>query len=126
MTTVSMIGQPQAHVAQDIVTRRTGLEVSYVADLADACVLMQRDYAGVPLNIRTGEGVAIRELVEMVTCGVELDANLVFDAAKPDGTPQILLHVSRMRELRWQERTALEEGIRLAYADFLETQDSGG
>lgn len=96
-------------------------EFLYVDDLADACVfLMERGYAGALLNVGTGEDVTIRELAETVMRCVGLDAELVFDASKPDGTPRKLLDVSRMRELGWQARTDLEAGIRLAYRAFLQ------
>lgn len=40
-------------------------QVSYVDDLADACVfLMEQGHAGSLLNIGTGQDVTIRELVE--------------------------------------------------------------
>ena len=96
-------------------------EFLYVDDLADACVfLMERGYAGALLNVGTGEDVTIRELAEPGMRCVGLDAELVFDASKPDGTPRKLLDVSRMRELGWQARTDLEAGIRLAYRAFLQ------
>ena len=95
-------------------------EFLYVDDLADACVfLMERDYSGGLLNIGTGEDVTIGDLAETVMRCVGLDAELVFDASKPDGTPRKLLDVSRMRSLGWKARTPLEDGIRLAYQDFL-------
>jgi GDP-L-fucose synthase len=95
-------------------------EFLYVDDLADACVfLMERDYSGSLLNIGTGEDVTIRELAETVMRCVGLDAELSFDASKPDGTPQKLLDVSRIRGIGWEARTPLEEGIKLAYRDFL-------
>lgn len=96
-------------------------EFLYVDDLADACVfLMERGYAGALLNIGTGEDVTIRELAETVMRCVGLDAELVFDASKPDGAPRKLLDVSHIRELGWQARTDLEAGIRLTYRAFLQ------
>jgi GDP-L-fucose synthase len=70
------------------------------------------------LNIGTGEDVMIREFAETVMRCVGLDAELIFDASKPDGTPRKLLDVSRMRGLGWMARTPLDEGIRMAYQDF--------
>lgn len=97
-------------------------EFLYVDDLADACVfLMERDYSGGLLNIGTGADVTIRELAETVMRCVGLEAELVFDASKPDDTPRKLLDVSRMRALGWQAQTGLEEGIRRTYAAFVET-----
>ena len=100
-------------------------EFLYVDDLADACVfLMERDYSGGLLNIGTGEDVTIRELAETVMRCVGLDAEVRFDASKPDGTPRKLLDVSRLRELGWKARTLLEDGISLAYQDFLRTHST--
>ncbi|MBI3523707.1 MAG: GDP-L-fucose synthase [Betaproteobacteria bacterium] len=101
-------------------------------DLADACVhLMQlpEDRYGElfseqqpPLiNIGCGEDLSIRELAETVARTVGFSGQLRFDAGKPDGTPRKLLDVSRMTQLGWKARTALPEGIALAYADYLQT-----
>lgn len=95
-------------------------EFLYVDDLADACAfLMELDYAGSLLNIGTGDDVTVRELAELVSCVVGLKGELRFDESKPDGTPRKLLDVSRLRDLGWQARTGLRDGIALAYEDFL-------
>ena len=39
--------------------------------------------------------------------------------SKPDGTPRKLLDVSKLESLGWKYKTELEDGIRLAYEDFL-------
>ena len=91
-------------------------EFLYVDDLADACVhLMERGYDGALVNIGTGEDVTIRELAETVMQVVGFEGRIVFDASKPDGTPRKLLDVSRLAALGWRARTALRDGIRLAY-----------
>lgn len=40
-------------------------------------------------------------------------------AIKPNGTPRKLLDVSKATNLGWTYKTELEDGIRLAYEDFL-------
>jgi GDP-L-fucose synthase len=50
---------------------------------------------------------------------VGFKGKIVFDSSKPDGTPRKLLNVDCMRELGWQAKTSLREGIAKAYADFL-------
>jgi GDP-L-fucose synthase len=95
-------------------------EFLYVDDLADACVhLMEAGYDGPIVNIGTGEDVTIRELAETVMEVVGFSGEIVFDASKPDGTPRKLLDVSRLASLGWRARTALRDGIRLAYEEFL-------
>jgi len=41
---------------------------------------------------------------------------------KADGTPRKLLDVSRMRGLGWEPGIGLEEGLRDAFASYLETE----
>jgi GDP-L-fucose synthase len=50
---------------------------------------------------------------------VGFKGRLDWDASKPDGTPRKLLDVSRANALGWKASIPLEEGIRLAYSDFL-------
>lgn len=91
-------------------------EFLYVDDLADACVyLMAQGYTGPLLNVGTGEDVTIRELAETVMDIVGFEGRIVFDSAKPDGTPRKLLDVSKLAALGWRARTSLRDGIRLAY-----------
>ena len=42
-----------------------------------------------------------------------------WDTSKPNGTPRKLLDVSKAKALGWTYRTELEDGLRLAYEDFL-------
>ena len=95
-------------------------EFLYVDDLAGACVfLMQQGYDGPFLNIGVGQDVTIRELAEMVILVTGFTGNVVFDTAKPDGTPRKLLDVSRLAALGWNATTNLPDGISLAYQQFL-------
>jgi GDP-L-fucose synthase len=104
-------------------------EFLYSDDLGQACCfLMDLDDArfsslltndAPPLiNIGTGKDVAIRELAETVARVLGFDGTLVFDATKPDGTPQKLLDVSRLRSLGWRHTTPLEDGIRRTWEAF--------
>jgi GDP-L-fucose synthase len=95
-------------------------EFLYVDDLAEACVfLMEKGVGDGYYNIGTGKDVTIRELAETVMSVVGFAGRIVFDSSKPDGTPRKLLDVSRLRDIGWQARTPLREGIALAYRDFL-------
>ena len=71
------------------------------------------------LNIGTGEDLTIAELAQTVMRVVGFAGQLVFDASKPDGTPRKLLDVSRANGLGWKAKVGLEEGIALAYQDFM-------
>ncbi|MDY6960846.1 MAG: GDP-L-fucose synthase [Pseudomonadota bacterium] len=96
-------------------------EFLYVDDMAEACVfLMENGISDGLFNIGTGEDVTIRELAETVMDVVGFDGTIVYDSAKPDGTPRKLLDVDKMKTLGWSASTGLRDGIARAYADFKE------
>ena len=95
-------------------------EFMYVDDMADACVfLMESGYKDGLINIGVGEDVSIKEVAELVCKTVRFEGALVFDTAKPDGTPRKLLDVSKLTALGWEPKTSLADGINHAYKDFL-------
>lgn len=63
--------------------------------------------------------MSIRELAETVARVVGYQGEIFWDTNKPNGTPRKLLDVSKAKKLGWKYKTELEEGIRLAYEDFL-------
>ena len=95
-------------------------EFLYVDDLAELCVLLMNRYSGSgTVNAGTGREVTIRELTETVARVVGYTGEVRWDTSRPNGTPRKLLDVSKVASLGWRYRTELEDGIRLAYADFL-------
>lgn len=95
-------------------------EFLYVDDLANLCVYLMNHYSGdETVNAGSGKEVSIRELAEMVACVVGYNGEILWDTSKPNGTPRKLLDVSKAAALGWQYKTALEDGMQLAYQDFL-------
>lgn len=43
-----------------------------------------------------------------------------FDTSKPDGAPRKLMDSSRLKSLGWQAKVSLQDGLALAYQDFLQ------
>ena len=110
--------------AKEVVCWGTGTalrEFLYVDDLADACVYLMNTYSGnETVNLGTGKELTIKELTELVAKVVGYTGEIKWDTSKPDGTPRKLLDVSKLESLGWHYTTELEDGIRLAYRDFLE------
>ncbi|MBN1460299.1 MAG: GDP-L-fucose synthase [Armatimonadetes bacterium] len=102
-------------------------EMMYVDDLADAvCMLLKRDdWTRVPdglLNVGVGEDRTIAELAVLVAEVVGYEGQIKWDNTKPDGTPQKLMDVSRIRGMGWSPRTELPIGIRQTYEWFLKNR----
>ena len=104
----------------------------HVDDLADACLFLMRHYEPysesglIPqkniidhINIGSGVDQTIRELAEAVQKIVYPEANLIFDHTKPDGTPQKLLDISKLKDVNWFPKIGLEEGISQTYDWYL-------
>jgi GDP-L-fucose synthase len=92
-------------------------EFLHVDDLAEACVLLMREYDDPQiLNIGVGEDLTIRELADMVKDIVGFDGGIRFDPGKPDGTPRKLLDVSRIHALGWCAKMPLRQGLAETYA----------
>lgn len=70
------------------------------------------------VNIGVGHDVTIAELAEAVRRVVGYEGDIVFDTTKPDGTPRKLMDVTRLAGMGWQARTALADGLAVAYAEF--------
>lgn len=93
-------------------------------DLGDACVFVMKHYSGEGfLNVGTGNEVSIGEFARLVAEIVGYQGKLVFDNARPDGTPRKLLDASKLSALGWSAKTPLREGLKAAYADFLARGD---
>ena len=111
-------------------------EFLYVDDMADGCVfVMESDDDALSktllnypdpcfLNLGTGVDVTIRELAETVKDVVGYEGGLEFDSTKPDGTMRKLLNVSRAKNMGWEAKVSLREGIEKTYRWFLENQDN--
>lgn len=96
-------------------------EFMYVDDLADACIFLMEHYSGnETVNVGTGKELSIRELTELTAAVVEYQGKILWDKTKPDGMPRKLLDVTKFHKLGWKYKVELEEGIRLAYKDFLD------
>ena len=99
-------------------------EFLHVDDLAEACLLAaetpQRQELGDFMNVGVGQDISIAELAELIRGVVGYEGEILFDPAKPDGTPRKLLDVSRMHQLGWRPRIALREGVARTYQWYLE------
>jgi len=95
-------------------------EFLYVDDLADACYFLMQNYNDKGfVNIGSGKEITIKDLALLIKDSIQYKGELKFNASMPDGTPRKLLDVSKLNSLGWKYKTDLNEGIKLAYTDFL-------
>ena len=91
-------------------------EFLHADDMAEACVFLMENYNEPGLvNIGTGEDLSIKELAEMIQKITKFEGEIIWDHTKPDGTPRKLMDVSKLHQLGWKHKIALEEGITKVY-----------
>jgi GDP-L-fucose synthase len=109
-------------------------EFLYSDDMAEACLFLMNlpDELFKPLlasdrndglpplvNIGIGQDVTIKELAQLVSSAVGYSGILSFDQTKPDGTMRKLMDVGLINSLGWTAKLGLEEGLLLAYQDYI-------
>ena len=92
-----------------------------VDDLANLFVFLMNNYSGEEtVNAGSGKELTIGELTRLVADTVGYKGRINWDTSMPNGTPRKLLDVSKAAAMGWRYSTELPEGLRMAYADFLE------
>ena len=89
-------------------------EFLYVDDAAEGIVRATERYGGAePVNLGSGQEVAIKELAETIASLVGFEGELRWDASKPDGQARRRVDTTRARELfGFEATTSLEDGLR--------------
>ncbi|MDR3090252.1 MAG: GDP-L-fucose synthase [Desulfobulbaceae bacterium] len=111
-------------------TGRPRREFLHVDDMARACVYVMgltacHFTAPAPSFLNVGSGIdqSIGETAALIAELMGFSGEIVFDATKPDGTPQKLMDSSRLRQLGWRPRYDLRDGLRHAIDDYLARLD---
>ena len=95
-------------------------EFLYVDDLANLCVFLMNHYTGnETVNAGTGKEISIKDLTNLVANIVGYTGKIEWDSTMPNGTPRKLLDVSKALSMGWKYSIELEQGLRLAYEDFI-------
>jgi len=95
-------------------------EFLFADDLAEACYYLMQNYNEEGLvNVGTGEDLSIKDLALLIKRIVGYEGEIKFDTSKPDGTPRKLMDVTKLHQKGWKHKIELEEGVKLAYNDFL-------
>ena len=96
-------------------------EFLHVDDCADGLVHLMKHYVGeAAVNLGTGVDMTINDAAQAVLAAVGFQGTLTYNTAMPDGTPRKQLDTSLMQSLGWTPQIAFEDGLRSAYADYLQ------
>ena len=95
-------------------------EFLHTDDLAEALVFLMENYSDNQfVNVGYGSDVTIKELALLIQSIVGHKGDINLDSSKPNGTPRKLMDSTKLRNLGWEPKITLEEGIRSVYQEFL-------
>lgn len=84
----------------------------YAKDVACGMMLAMERLPATPINLGSGTGVSIRELVDVIMKFADKKPDVVWDLSRPMGDPVRVLDISRARSIGYEPKISLEEGIR--------------
>jgi GDP-L-fucose synthase len=109
-------------------------EFLYVDDMSAACVHVMNldkidyDQHTQPMlshiNVGCGSDITIKDLAKTIGNVIGYQGEITFDSSKPEGTPRKLMDSTRLNGLGWSHKIALEEGLKMAYEDFMKNNNT--
>lgn len=95
-------------------------EFLFADDLAEACLFLMKKYNSPEIiNVGSEIEISITDLANEISKAVGFPGKIEFDSSKPDGTPRKVLDCKKIHDLGWKAKTSLQEGLKIAYRDFL-------
>jgi GDP-L-fucose synthase len=74
------------------------------------------------INVGSGADVTIADLARHIANTVGYTGRISFDTSKPDGAPRKWMDSSRLNALGWTPQIDLQQGLAIAYQDFVNQQ----
>lgn len=93
-------------------------------DVARGMLLVMESLPGKPINLGSGIGVSIRELVDVILKAADKMPDVVWELSKPTGDRSRVLDISRARAIEYEPQISLEDGIRETMDWYRKNQDA--
>lgn len=100
-------------------------EFLFADDLADGLIFLMNNYDDPkPINIGPNREVSIAYLANLIAELVGYDGGIIWDTARPNGTPRRALDTTKMDSLGWKAKTSLEDGLKITIDWFMKNRGS--
>lgn len=95
----------------------------HARDVAKGMLVALEKCPGYPINLGSGQGVSIREIVEIIVSNLDEKPEISWDTSKPSGDKKRLMDISRAESLGWKPEISIEEGIKEVMDWYKENKD---
>lgn len=93
-------------------------EFMFADDAADAIGVAMTSFNGDLLNIGTGQGTSIAELVDILTDKMDISIPVVWDISQPTGIPKKTFDITKLKNLGFSPRWTLPDALSATIEDF--------
>ena len=94
-------------------------EFIYVDDLSDALIFLMNNYnESEIINVGVGVDLSIKDLAKHIVNVVKYDGETIWDISKPEGMKQRLLDTTKLKNLGWNPKVTIDEGLQMTYDYF--------
>lgn len=77
---------------------------------------------GKAINLGSGEGVSIKELVDIIINNLDKKPEIAWDTSKPTGDKKRLMDITRAKEIGFEPSISIEEGIKDTMEWYMENK----
>lgn len=98
----------------------------HAKDVARGMMLVMEKMPDGPVNLGSGTGVSIKEIVEAIVENMDARPKVAWDRTKPSGDKKRIMDISRARGLGFKPSITLKEGIRETMEWYRENKDIVG
>lgn len=84
----------------------------HAKDVARGMLIALEKGTGKPINLGSGIGVSIKEIVEIIVNNMKIKPKVVWDTSKPSGDKKRLMDMYRAKALGFEPTISIEEGIK--------------
>lgn len=84
----------------------------HASDVARGMLLAIEKGSGKEMNLGSGLGVSIKQIVEIIVDNMEIRPKVVWDTSKPSGDKKRLMDISRARAIGFQPKISIRDGIK--------------
>ena len=96
----------------------------HARDCARGMLLVFEKMPSQPVNLGSGKGVAIKQIVDTIISNLDPKPKVVWDTSKPSGDKKRLMDVTRAANLGFKAKISIEEGIREVIEWYKENKDT--
>lgn len=96
----------------------------HARDVARGMLLVMEKSPGVPVNLGSGEGFSVKQIVDIIVGNMKKKPRVVWDTTKPSGDKKRLMDMTRARALGFNPEVSIEDGIKETMAWYAENKDA--